>query len=246
MKEFRWISLVFALLFIFILFGCTNTEKVDELTNTDIGEVKTEAEETEINPEIRVTLDLEIVENGGKVNFFGETNLPEGTEVMITLSNESGYKAQDKVSVNNGSFESNQFSDKGSSLEQVEYSVKITTPTANVQPENVKTLIGENGINLIGELVKGDDVFGNMVEYNESFTIGDSIGSMTAEWVQEPTEDDVYNFMVEKYNELTNYGANYVPEIHDSKVTRLASEKLGITASEADRIFIEKEMEKFK
>ncbi|MED3554066.1 hypothetical protein [Cytobacillus praedii] len=71
------------------------------------------------------------------------------------------------------------------------------------------------------------------------------IWDQTATVIQEPSEDEIYNFMVSKYNEITNYGANYIPEIHDPEVSRLASEKFGISQSKADEIFIRKEMSKY-
>lgn len=224
------------IIFFIVLFltACGEVEEVHIEEEQDIVEPV-----VEVNPEINVNLGLEIVENQGKVVFLGETNLPNGTEIMVTLSNNSGFTAQDKTSVQSGSFESGPFSDKGNSLSG-NYNVKISTPTANVQPSSVKDIIGENGINLTGSLIKSDATFGKRVEYNETFSVGSASSTST-----EPTEDDIYNFMVKAYNDLTNYGADYIPEIHDPQVSRMASEEFDITLAEADQIFIKKEMEKF-
>lgn len=51
-------------------------------------------------------------------------------------------------------------------------------------------------------------------------------------------EEKVYEYMKSQYNRLTNYGANYVPEIHDPQVASLASEKFGISTDRADKIYI--------
>lgn len=59
-------------------------------------------------------------------------------------------------------------------------------------------------------------------------------------------KEEVYSFMKDQYNKLTNYGESYIPEIHDDKVDELASKKFGITKSEASRIYIEKEMNKYR
>ncbi|MFS0644536.1 hypothetical protein [Siminovitchia sp. 179-K 8D1 HS] len=57
-----------------------------------------------------------------------------------------------------------------------------------------------------------------------------------------PSKVDIFTFMVNKYNGLTNYGTNYIPVIHDPEIARLASDKFGIVATDADRTFIKKEM----
>lgn len=60
--------------------------------------------------------------------------------------------------------------------------------------------------------------------------------------IHKASDDEIYDYMVQLYNELTNNGENYVPEIHDEQVSKLASEKYGISEEEADRIYIQKEM----
>ncbi|KAB2328975.1 hypothetical protein F7731_23790 [Cytobacillus depressus] len=58
------------------------------------------------------------------------------------------------------------------------------------------------------------------------------------------SDKDIYEYMKSQYDRLTNYGANYVPEIHDPQVAEMASNKFGISTSEADRIYIDMEMKK--
>lgn len=234
-------KIIFAGIFVLLLSACSNSEKASD-PKSELEKVDNKIEtDKEINSEIDVTLDLEIIKNEGKVSFLGETNLPDETEIMITLSNENGYRAQDKINVQDRIFESNTFSDKSSFLSPGKYNVEITTPTANVQPESVKGIIGDNGVNLVGDLIKNDPTFGNMLDFKESFTIEDQ----TETGKQEPSEDDIYNFMLNKYDEITNYGANYIPEIHDPQVARLASEKFCISEEEAGQIYVDKEMSKF-
>lgn len=60
--------------------------------------------------------------------------------------------------------------------------------------------------------------------------------------IYKASDDEIYDFMVQSYNALTNNGENYIPEIHDGQVSKLASEKYGISEEEADRIYIQKEM----
>lgn len=56
------------------------------------------------------------------------------------------------------------------------------------------------------------------------------------------SDQDIYDYMKTQYERLTNYGANYVPEIHDLQVSNMAASKFGISVSEADRIYIDMEM----
>ncbi|MCU1808241.1 hypothetical protein NVV31_22995 [Cytobacillus firmus] len=49
----------------------------------------------------------------------------------------------------------------------------------------------------------------------------------------------VYEFMKNAYDEITDYGANYVPEIHDPQVAELAAEYFGVTPDEASDIYIQ-------
>ncbi|WP_157804084.1 hypothetical protein [Lysinibacillus xylanilyticus] len=44
-----------------------------------------------------------------------------------------------------------------------------------------------------------------------------------------------------QYDKVTKNGDNYVPEIHDPMVAKMAAEKFKITEEQAARIFIEKE-----
>ena len=60
-----------------------------------------------------------------------------------------------------------------------------------------------------------------------------------------PTDEEVYEYMKSQYDQITNYGANYVPEIHDDQVAELASQKFGISASEAGQIYIDMEMSQY-
>ncbi|MDQ7860572.1 hypothetical protein RCO48_04365 [Peribacillus frigoritolerans] len=76
--------------------------------------------------------------------FAGTTNLPDDSVLLITLTNENGYSGQTKVVVENGVFESEQFSNKGETLKPGAYQVKVTMSIANTQPESIQGVIGEN------------------------------------------------------------------------------------------------------
>lgn len=55
---------------------------------------------------------------------------------------------------------------------------------------------------------------------------------------KEIEEKKVYDFMKSAFNEITNYGDNYNPEIHDQLIAELASKEFGISVSEANDIYI--------
>jgi hypothetical protein len=53
---------------------------------------------------------------------------------------------------------------------------------------------------------------------------------------------DVYMYMKQQYNVLTNNGANYSPEYHDPLVAKKAAEKYKVTEEEAGQIYVDFEM----
>ena len=82
-------------------------------------------------------------------------------------------------------------------------------------------------------LINGDEwVTSDSLESNES----------TETTTSSPSEDEIYEYMKQAYDELTNYGDSYVPEIHDPQVAEMASQQFGITPEQAGDIYIKKEM----
>ncbi|WP_427137594.1 hypothetical protein [Psychrobacillus psychrodurans] len=55
-------------------------------------------------------------------------------------------------------------------------------------------------------------------------------------------DEEIYDYMKNEYNQITNFGESYVPEIHDNLVAELASEKFGISSFEAGNIYVKMEM----
>lgn len=244
MSKYWSTKFILILSFTLLLIGC-NTNKENDQNENNIKEVK-EIEEIaeEVYEEIDVTMNVDIENIQGKVIVNGNTNLPDGMKLMISISNESGYFAQDDSSqVTNRSFKTATFSNGGNALDDGTYTVKVTTPIANVQPSEVIKYVGDAGKNLTGDFVVISEINGNTVEYQEDFLIENSNSS---EISHKPTDDDIYNFMENEFDRITNYGADYIPEIHDSQVLKNASEKFEISESEADRIYLDKVMSQFK
>ena len=59
------------------------------------------------------------------------------------------------------------------------------------------------------------------------------------------SKSTIYEYMALQYDIITNYGKNYIPEIHDPEVARMAASRFGITESEAGDIYVEKEIQRF-
>jgi hypothetical protein len=105
----------------------------------------------------------------------GETNLPDGTVVLVTLSRiDDGYARELTTSVKKGAFEAGPFGEYGLPLDDGLYDIKITIPVPWSQPKSVLAVIGRNGENLQGPLVKRSASLGMpVVEYHQRLPIGD-------------------------------------------------------------------------
>ena len=95
---------------------------------------------------------------GGKVQVVGQTSLPDGMKLMLGLRNRStDYFAQNKVTVSNGEFRSDPFSNRGAALPAGTYQVSVSSPLPRLQPVSVRTAIGENGEALSGPAIVQED-----------------------------------------------------------------------------------------
>ena len=63
-----------------------------------------------------------------------------------------------------------------------------------------------------------------------------------AEWDRKSEERKIYQVMKSTFDDITNYGENYIPEVHDDIVAQAASNTFGISIGEANRIYIDGEM----
>ncbi|WP_273852323.1 hypothetical protein [Guptibacillus spartinae] len=59
------------------------------------------------------------------------------------------------------------------------------------------------------------------------------------------SNDIIYKYMKSAYDDLTDNGANYIPEVHDPLVDEMAAQRFGITEAQANEIYIKREMEKY-
>ena len=123
---------------------------------------------------IELTVDLT---NKNLPLLIGKTNLPDGTVIMTSVDNhkyvDDYFLDQDRVTVENGSFRSRPFGPEDG-LPDGKYRASITMPVPDVQPASVREVIGNDGENLSGPLVKRGGT-GVTVELEQEFQIGSRI-----------------------------------------------------------------------
>ncbi|MGZ8935215.1 MAG: hypothetical protein ACXW04_09960 [Methylobacter sp.] len=108
-----------------------------------------------------------------KPTIIGTTNLPDGIELMATISRKSSsYVAQAKGTVKDGKFQMGPFSQDDAGLNPGEYIIEISMAVASLQPPVTWPIIGNQGSKLEGPLVEKDEIFGNTVEYKSKFKVG--------------------------------------------------------------------------
>lgn len=62
----------------------------------------------------------------------------------------------------------------------------------------------------------------------------------------EPNAIEVFNYAQRLFDKYTNYGATYVPEIHDDLVMRETAAYFGISVADADRLHYQGGMDSLK
>lgn len=110
--------------------------------------------------EVRLTFDIKSV-NNGKLKISGETNLPDGTNLMVGIDGKSvNFRGSVTVQVSNGRFETEEFSDKGMPFPPGQYLGSIVMPLSHTQNPAVRAVIGDKAERLKGKLVDTSDSMG--------------------------------------------------------------------------------------
>jgi hypothetical protein len=127
-----------------------------------------------------------------KPTIVGRTNLPAGTELIVSLEREaSAYKAESKSVVgSDGCFTSEPFSQGGEPINPGAYVIDVLMPVTGVQPQSVRAIVGDRGQNIIGPLVKRFAHLGKIAEYKASFIAGAADTQKDADARQSATDDD--------------------------------------------------------
>lgn len=105
----------------------------------------------------------------GKPEFTISTNLPDETELMLTLTG-GGFKGQTHVIVSGGMAKSEVFSNKGEPLSG-DYVLDVTMSLPRLQSDAVRAVIGEAGENMTGQYIENDSITGeNWVSASFTFS----------------------------------------------------------------------------
>jgi hypothetical protein len=115
-----------------------------------------------------VEFDFVIEWEGNRPVVVGQTNLPDGTEIMTSVWRENpSFMAQDSVVVAGGQFRGGPFG-PSSGLAPGTYHVDASMPYAKLQPTGVRAIIGSLGENLLGEAIERDDTMGATISVEKS------------------------------------------------------------------------------
>lgn len=144
---------------------------------------------------INVFLSPSATYHSGTVVFTISTNLPDQSDLMLTLRGKTGT-FQGHAIVKNGVAESDSFGASSASsmiFADVPYQFTVSLSAARFQSEYVQSVIGSNGENLSGPLVDSSDTrFGNVVilSYNVVFS---SDGAVSFDGSSEPVSSQPYD-----------------------------------------------------
>jgi hypothetical protein len=109
--------------------------------------------------------------SGDRVVIKGESNLPDRTQLLISLENKSiAFRAEEKTAVMNGAF-SVTLPAPAEGLKTGNYGLKAVVTVAAGQPENVQTVIGKQGQHLSGLLAKNISWGGRIVEVVSTYSV---------------------------------------------------------------------------
>lgn len=109
-----------------------------------------------------------------RLSVSGETNLPEGTQVLIVVVRDaSGVSWRYRTRIGEaGRFEVGPFG-SGSGLAAGDYTLRLETSPGNLQPASVQAIIGTQGEHLKGDWVReGGHGLGQVIEYRTTYQLG--------------------------------------------------------------------------
>lgn len=111
---------------------------------------------------VPAVISLAAVSQDGALLVTGRTNLPFGTELLVSIERPNGaLVAQDKTFVGEfGRFYTNTFAAGGDDLPAGRYVIDITAAIADVQPNEVQAAGGKNWAHYVGPLMQSDKILG--------------------------------------------------------------------------------------
>ena len=210
-----WFYAIIVVVILGALGSCGNSKKEEEpkessvVESTESKKAETTAEtakavestvaETEALGEFEVTVNAVGHKEGNGIVFDIDTNLPDETVLMLTLSKgdyntDDYFTAQTKVTIEGGKATSDPFSNKGEALTG-EYDLSVSMSLPSLQTDAVRAVIGEKGENMTGPLVETSSI-------GDSKTVG-ALFSVNADGdiLVEATEDYTHTIFREEEEE---------------------------------------------
>lgn len=158
----------FLLLCITLLSGC-NTEN----TSTSNSSKKEESIETKEKLNVKITLNKKIKDNK-KILIIGKSNLPKETKINIYLDapNSDQNELAKGIVKEGGMFDYEFSNEEGEDYDGGKYIAYVETLPENLQTDHVKKIFGEDGANLAGSNVSGEN--GRVATAEINFKINNS------------------------------------------------------------------------
>lgn len=165
------------------LAGTVQSVSIDGRTNYTTGNTWESTVPVVVKYYTLETLDafMDITDQGGegKPEFSIETNLPDKTELILTLSNNNLYTEQQTITVKSGKATSEPFTEEHDQPLAGDYTLTVVMEM-DEQPYGVKTKLGTTGECLTGELTDVSEVTGNTylfkeIQYNSAYTEPEAI-----------------------------------------------------------------------
>lgn len=237
--------LIIFLMMMLLAVGCNS----QEIVSNELVSNNKEEEQTKENIQVDLSITEEYDSKKGLI-FYGSTNLPSNMKLFLEISNSNGFTTQNTVIIQNGMFSSDWYKEKPG-----DYEVLVTSPSPIDQARDVRYIIGEKGNQLVGDYVLQDSnekriktlisVSFQDKQEEQPFTYDPNSIEKTQDTIQEKSvdEDDVYKYIMYEFDILTDYGENYIPEVHDQIVLEKASKHFGIPLKEVDKIFMDRAMQ---
>ena len=164
------------------------------------------------------------------VGLVGKTNLPTGTNIMVTLIDlYRGKKYQDKVRVEDGMFEAGPFG-ASSGLGDSKYHYEALVPI--VQPPQVVAVLGKSNINMHGSLVSESTLGGKTAKISLGFNIG------SEESVEKVLDSIINNTIDFKQNikELLQNDAEVISAARQENNVKACIQAMNIAKTKVDKL----------
>lgn len=122
-------------------------------------------------------------------------------------------------------------------LEKYEVDHDGTFPEVKVvSPDSVTSYASTGILKIDGELYFNED----LIKYRDHDTIATQNNKNSSDNTN--NDDAVYRYIMNQFDIVTNYGENYIPEVHDPIVLQKAAAHFSMSVEKVDEIFLRESM----